>query len=186
MTCNQLSLRRKLSGPMSQWYGYPRVLGIPIPQTLVIWASPSHITLAIWVWVRVTGDTHITRFRGMGMPKTRGCPYHCDTGTKCSYSLRGGRKKGREWGRREKKSAPSNSPTFFDACFAVWSVIYSGNSIWRRAQGLAKNYLFAITRFLFIEVLFRTFLYYYWGKENCSLYRGLGYIDGFHSDVIKL
>ena len=30
----------------------------PIPKTLVIWASPSHITLAIWVRVRgrVTGD----------------------------------------------------------------------------------------------------------------------------------
>ena len=34
-------------------------MGIPIPKTLVIWASPSHITLAIWV--RVTGDAHITR-----------------------------------------------------------------------------------------------------------------------------
>ena len=48
-----------------------RDMGIPIPQTLVIWASPSHITLAIWVWVGVTGDAHITRVRGMGMPKTR-------------------------------------------------------------------------------------------------------------------
>ena len=60
-----------------QWHGHPRVLGIPIPWTLVIWASPSHITLAIWVSVRVTGDTHITRVLGMGMPKTRSCPYHC-------------------------------------------------------------------------------------------------------------
>ena len=36
----------------------------------VIWASPSHITLAIWVRVRVrvTGDAHITRVLGMGMP----------------------------------------------------------------------------------------------------------------------
>ena len=32
-----------------QSYGHPRVLGIPIPKTLVIWASPSHIILAIWV-----------------------------------------------------------------------------------------------------------------------------------------
>ena len=39
------------------------------PQTLVIWASPSQITLAIWVRVRVTGDAHITRVRGMGCPK---------------------------------------------------------------------------------------------------------------------
>ena len=44
----------------------------------MIWASPSNITFAIWVRVRVTGDVHITRVLGMGMPKTRGCPYHCD------------------------------------------------------------------------------------------------------------
>ena len=41
-------------------------MGIPIPKTLVIWASPSHITLAIWV--RVTGDAHITRVLRMGIP----------------------------------------------------------------------------------------------------------------------
>ena len=46
----------------------------------VIWASPFHLTLAIWVMVRVTGDAHITRVFGMGKPKTRGCPYHCHTG----------------------------------------------------------------------------------------------------------
>ena len=50
-------------------------IGIPIPKTIVIWASPSHINLAIWVRVRVTGDAHITRVSGVGMPKTRGCPY---------------------------------------------------------------------------------------------------------------
>lgn len=35
----------------------------------------------IWVRVevRVTGDAHITRVLGMVMPKTRGCPYNCDT-----------------------------------------------------------------------------------------------------------
>ena len=36
--------------------------------------------------------------------------------------------------------------------------------------------MFAITRFRCIEVLFHIF-YYYWGKENRSLYRGLCYID---------
>ena len=46
---------------MLQWYGYPCVLGITIPKTLVIWASPSHITLAIWVRVRLTRYAHITR-----------------------------------------------------------------------------------------------------------------------------
>ena len=39
------------------------------------------MTLAVWVWVRVTGDAHITRVLGMAIPKTWGCPYHCDTGT---------------------------------------------------------------------------------------------------------
>ena len=87
----------------------------------MIWTSPSHITLAIWVRVRlrVTRDahitdhftclgncrptpplnqcwprgrvggqfprngkgSHITRVLGMGLPKTRGCPHHCDTGS---------------------------------------------------------------------------------------------------------
>ena len=49
-----------------QWYGHPSVLGISISKTRVIQASPSHITLAIWVRSRVTGegfesgDAHIT------------------------------------------------------------------------------------------------------------------------------
>ena len=40
-------------------------MGIPIPNTLVIWASLSHIVLAIWVRVRVRvrGDALITRVR---------------------------------------------------------------------------------------------------------------------------
>ena len=41
-------------------------MGILIPQTLVIWASPSHIT------VRITEDAHITRVLGMGLPQKRG------------------------------------------------------------------------------------------------------------------
>ena len=49
----------------NQWRCYSD-MGIPIPKTLVIWASPSHITFAIWV--RVTGDTHITKVLGTGMP----------------------------------------------------------------------------------------------------------------------
>ena len=35
--------------------------------------------------VRVTGHAHITRVLGMGMPKTRGCPYHCDTGSRIRH-----------------------------------------------------------------------------------------------------
>ena len=47
--------------------------------------------------------------------------------------------------------------------------------------------LFAITRFRYIEVDFHIF-YYYWGKENRSLYRGLRYIEvryimRFHCNV---
>ena len=42
----------------------------PHSQNPVIWASPSHITLAIWVRVRVTRDAHITRVLGMGIPIT--------------------------------------------------------------------------------------------------------------------
>ena len=51
----------------SRWRYYNDI-GIPIPKTIVIWASPSHITLAIWVRVRVTGDAHTTRVSGVGMP----------------------------------------------------------------------------------------------------------------------
>ena len=77
---HQFKTRRGLE-PTLQCYGHLRVLGIPIPQTLVMWSFPSRITLAIWVRVRfrVTGDSHITRVLGMVMPKMRGCPYHCGT-----------------------------------------------------------------------------------------------------------
>jgi len=57
------------------------VLGFFIPKTLVIWAYPSHITLAIWVRVRVRVRGRVTGYANiMGMPKTRGCPYDCDSG----------------------------------------------------------------------------------------------------------
>ena len=38
----------------------------PFPDLSDTGRSPSHITLVIWF--RVTGDTHITRVLGMGMP----------------------------------------------------------------------------------------------------------------------
>ena len=66
--------------PMSHWYGNTRVLGLPIPKTLVIWASPVTLNLTQIAKVIWEGDADITRVLGMGMPKTRGCPYHCDTG----------------------------------------------------------------------------------------------------------
>ena len=46
--------------------GIPAFWAFPFPKTLVIWASPSHLILAIMV--RVTGDAHITRVLGMGIP----------------------------------------------------------------------------------------------------------------------
>ena len=61
----------------------------------VIWASPAFwhphspnsndmgIPFSYYlreVRVRTTGDEDIIRVLGMGMPKTRECPYHCDTG----------------------------------------------------------------------------------------------------------
>ena len=59
----------------------------------MIWASPSLITLTNWVRVRVrvTGDANITRVLGMGMPKTRTCPYCFDSATleSCSQRLLG-------------------------------------------------------------------------------------------------
>ena len=62
---------------MSQWYGHPRVLGIPILKHLVIWASPVTLTqIAKVIW---EGDAPITRVLGMERPKTRGCPCHCNT-----------------------------------------------------------------------------------------------------------
>ena len=52
--------------------GESYVLGIPIPKTLVVWAFPSHTTLAIWVRVKVkvyTRNAHITRVLGMGIKR---------------------------------------------------------------------------------------------------------------------
>ena len=51
---------------VSQWYGHPRVLSIPIPNTLVIWASP--VTLTLTTKVIWEGNAHITIVLGMGMP----------------------------------------------------------------------------------------------------------------------
>ena len=58
----------------NEWRCYSD-MGIPIPKTLVIWASPFHITLAIWIRARVTGDAYITGVLG------RGCPCYCNSGS---------------------------------------------------------------------------------------------------------
>ena len=63
-----------LCSVLNAMYVQPRPQAFPLENgrggVTVIWASPSHITLAIWVRVRVrvTGDAHITRVLGMGMP----------------------------------------------------------------------------------------------------------------------
>ena len=56
--------------PLSQWYGHPRFLSIPIPETLLIWTSPVTLTLTLTQIAKVIweGNTHITRVLGMGMP----------------------------------------------------------------------------------------------------------------------
>ena len=62
-------------------------MGIPIRKTLVILASPSHNTLAIWV--RVTGDAHITCF-GNGDAQNAGMtilPYHRHIGRRLGTRL---------------------------------------------------------------------------------------------------
>ena len=49
--------------PVLQWYGHPH------SNTLVrIWASPSHITLAIWFRVRVAVDAHIVIVPAQSIP----------------------------------------------------------------------------------------------------------------------
>ena len=83
--------------------GIPAFWASPFPNGLVIWASPSHITLAIWVRVRITGDAHITRVWRMGCPKRRDAhitvtpvlSVHiaCVAGVKRGGSGEGGRRK---------------------------------------------------------------------------------------------
>jgi len=78
-------------------------MGIPIPKTLRIWTSLSHITLAIWVRVRAIGEAHIRApFPGLG----GGAPHlqsqgKAPLGTRLvlrvfPFSASGGRKNGNE------------------------------------------------------------------------------------------
>ena len=60
-------------------------MGIPIPKTLVKWAST--VTLSQTAKVICEGDAHITRVLGMGMPKRLGFPYHCDTGGRVERNI---------------------------------------------------------------------------------------------------
>ena len=62
--CQYIHVRyRACLVPVLEWYGHPH------SKTLVrIWASPSHITLAIRVRVRVTGDAHIVIVPAQSIP----------------------------------------------------------------------------------------------------------------------
>ena len=53
--------------------------------------------------------------------------------------------------------------------------IYSVTSGFNEGPGDWQN-LFSLSMFRYIKVLFHT-CYFYWGKENCSLYRGLRYVE---------
>ena len=61
---------------------------------------------------------------------------------------------------------------------------FSVNTVEPRCNEVPRDWqnVFAITRFRYIEVLFHIF-YYYWGKENRSLYRGLRYIEVRYVEV---
>ena len=61
-------------------------MGIPIPKMLVIWASPVTLTRTLSQIAKVIaeGEAHIIRVLGMGMPKLRGCSYHCDSALRLS------------------------------------------------------------------------------------------------------
>ena len=57
---------------------------------------------------------------------------------------------------------------------------YSGTQFNEGPRGWQN--LFTLTRFRYIEVIFHIF-HYYWSKENCSLYRGLRYIEVRYIEV---
>ena len=50
--------------------------------------------------------------------------------------------------------------------------------------GLKGQKLFAITRFLYFELLYHM-SYFYWSKENHSLYQGLRYIEVHYVRVLR-
>ena len=104
--------------------GVTMIWASPSPKTLVIKASPFHNTLAIWV--RVTGDAHIRLFE-IGIPKRRGCPYHCERGL---FVSRGG------W--REPKRKRAGHVTFFrlfSCCFCNTEL-----ELLRRKEAFHLNY----------------------------------------------
>ena len=56
---------------VSEWYGH---LHSQNPSDMAIPVTLTQMAKVIW-----EGDAHITRVLGMGMPKTQGCPYHCNS-----------------------------------------------------------------------------------------------------------
>ena len=66
---------------MSLWYGRPCGLGIPIPKTPSDMDIPCNPDFKPNCFLIKEGDAHISRVLRMEIPKTRGCPYHCNTGS---------------------------------------------------------------------------------------------------------
>ena len=133
--------------------------------------------------MRVTGDAHITRVWRMGCPKRRDTHITVTPVLSVHIACVAGAKRGGSGGGGRRKASlpiplPLSTPASQSGLHVQWKLADEGLRDWQN--------LFAITRFLFIEVLFRTFLYYYRGNENCSLYRGLGYIEVRYSIEVPL
>ena len=80
-------LKATVNNGVTVIWAFPR-FGHPDSQTSVIWASPVTLTLTWIAKIISEGDAHITRVLGTGMPKTRGCPYHYNSGTQSSSCIR--------------------------------------------------------------------------------------------------
>ena len=86
----------------------------------MIWASPVTLTLSQIAKLIKEGNAHIPRVLGMGIPKTRGCPYHCNTGSGKVFPGSGIIKK-RQCGIREAFDWVPDSTATLEAGFAkIW------------------------------------------------------------------
>ena len=95
-------------------------MGIPIPETIVIWASPSHISLAIWVRVKATGDApHMDALLGKACTKYR-LPEVPDDGRDLAKRTKNEQTNGQPWGklvrRRERFSPVPLSAISLQSC----------------------------------------------------------------------
>ena len=123
----------RFSEEVLQWYGHSRLLGIPISKTLVIWASPCHITSATWVRFRVTGDAHITILFEMGMPERRDVHITAKEASLCHE------------GAGESRKESARGAWYFFNYFCVVFVILSGSFCGgKRYSTLTKKCVFCL------------------------------------------